>query len=88
MIEQSTHLEKGSPHLSRFQKDWRLIAIEHAQKLSEDELMFTGPVTLSKSDFLKLREQLVQNIKDFLKVVHPSEAEEIACLNIDWFWVK
>jgi uncharacterized protein (TIGR02147 family) len=88
MGRQSTHLEKGSPHLLRFQADWRLKAIQSAESLTDEELMFTGPVSLSKSDFKMLREQLVQTIKSFLETVHASPAEEIACLNVDWIWIR
>lgn len=88
MGEQSLHLEKGSPHLLRFQADWRMKSIQAAEDLSDEELMFTGPVSLSKDDFKKLREEMVQFIKKFLETVHASSAEEVACLNIDWFWVR
>lgn len=88
MGRQSTHLEKSSPHLLRFQTDWRMKTIQAAESLSEQELLFTGPVSLSKADFKKLREEIVQFIKQFLDTVHASPAEEIACLNIDWFWVR
>ncbi len=30
---------------------------------------------------------MVVFIKDFLARVHESEAEEIACLNLDFFWI-
>lgn len=88
MGRQSTHLEKDSPHLLRFQTDWRMKSIQAAENLTEEELLFTGPVSLSKADFKKLREEVVQFIKQFLDTVHASPAEEIACLNIDWYWVR
>lgn len=84
----NTHLEKESPHLLRFQTDWRLKALQAAETLTDEELLFTGPVSLSKADFKLLREELVQVIKRFLDVVQPSPAQEIACLNIDWFWIR
>lgn len=88
MGQQSTHLEKGSPHLLRFQTDWRMKGIYAAEGLSEEELLFTGPVSLSKADFKKLREEMIKFINSFLETVHASQAEEIACLNIDWFWIR
>ena len=81
-------LEKGSTHLIRHQTDWRIKSIQAGEDLSEKELMFTCPVSLSKKDFEKLREEIVQFIKKFLDTVHQSPAEEIACLNMDWFWIR
>jgi uncharacterized protein (TIGR02147 family) len=86
MGEQNTHLERSSPHLIRFQTDWRMRAIQKGEKLSEQEMMFTGPVSLSKKDFKILREKIVLFIKDYLEIVRDSPAEEVACLNIDFFW--
>jgi hypothetical protein len=88
MSAQTMHLEKTSPHLLRFQTDWRMRALQRGETLSESELMFTAPVSLSKKDFDLLREETILFIKSFLKTVHASPAEEIACLNIDFFWIK
>lgn len=63
-------------------------AISRGEELSESELMFTGPVSLSKKDFEILREETIAFIKSFLDRVHASPAEEIACLNLDFFWIK
>lgn len=88
MGPQKIHLEKGSPHLLRFQTDWRMRAISRGEDLSDNELLFTAPVSLAKEDFEKLREEMIIFIKKFLDTVHASPAEEIACLNLDFFWFK
>jgi len=85
---QKTHLEEGSPHLPRHHANWRLSAMNRSQDLEKTELMYTAPVSLSKKDFDILREDMVVFIKKFLEKVHASPAEEIACLNIDFFWIK
>ncbi len=85
---QSTHLEQGSPHMLKHHSNWRIRAIRQSEELSETELMYTANVSLSKKDFEKLREKMVGFLKDFLTVVHDSPAEEIACLNLDFFWIK
>ncbi len=87
MGTQSTHLEFGSPHLFRHHSNWRVKAISRSERLSDKELMYTAPVSLSKEDFEELREKMVVFIQDFLKTVHASPAEEVACLNLDFFWV-
>lgn len=88
MTSQSTHLESTSPHLLKHHSNWHIKAIEAAERLSEKELMYTAQVSLSKDDFSILREEMVKFIRSFLDKVHSSPAEEIANLNIDWFWIK
>lgn len=88
MGQQKIHLEKSSPHLVRFQTDWRMKAINRGEDLTDSELMFTAPISLSKEDFEILRERTIEFIKHFLDTVHSSPAEEIACMNLDFFWVK
>lgn len=86
--DQSTHLEFGSPHLARHLSNWRLRSIQQSENLTQKELMYTAPVSLSKDDFELLREEMVEFIKKFLEKVHASPAEEIACFNMDFFWIK
>ncbi|MGZ6442070.1 MAG: DUF4423 domain-containing protein [Pseudobdellovibrionaceae bacterium] len=88
MGTQSTHLESSSPHIHKHHSNWRIRAIQASENLSDEELMYTVNVSLSKADFIVLREELVTLIKSFLKKVHDSPAEEIACLNLDWFWIR
>jgi uncharacterized protein (TIGR02147 family) len=85
---QSTHLEHGSHNLLRHHSNWRVRAIRQSEDLTDQELMYTAPVSLSKSDFESLREEMVGFIKKFLTKVHASPAEDIACFNLDFFWIK
>jgi uncharacterized protein (TIGR02147 family) len=85
---QSTHLEAGSPYLLKHHINWRLRAIQVSEELKEEELMYTVNVSLAKKDFGLLREEMVQFIKKFLDRIHPSPSEEIATLNLDWFWIR
>lgn len=50
--------------------------------------MYTVQVSLSREDFSQLRESMVRFIKEFLKTVHASPAEEIANFNLDFFWIE
>jgi len=88
MGTQSTHLEQGSPHLPKHLSNWRVRAMRRSEDLEESELMYSAPVSLSKKDFESLREEMVAFIKSFLAKVHASPAEEVACLNLDFFWIK
>lgn len=87
MAVQSTFLEQGSPHLHKHHTNWRLKAVQKSSLLLDKELMFTYPCSLSRDDFQKIREQVLQLIKSVSKTVKDSPAEDIACLNIDLFWI-
>ncbi len=88
MGPQSIHLERGSTFLGKHHINWRVKAIQRSEDLNADELMFTSPISLSKKDFSILREQIMGLIKTASDRVEKSPAEEIACLNLDLFWIK
>lgn len=84
---QYTHLGKGSPYLNRHHANWRIKALQKIDHLTDQELMYTAPFSISEKDFNVLREQMVAVIQDFLKTVKASEGETVACLNLDLFKV-
>jgi hypothetical protein len=84
---QRTHLDANSAHRTRHQINWRLLAIQHCENISDEELMYSASVSLSKTDFNSLREEMVEFIKKFLEKVQSSKEEEIACFNLDFFWI-
>jgi uncharacterized protein (TIGR02147 family) len=84
---QSTFVEKGSPYLLKHHSNWRVKAIQKSESLADSEMMYTGQVSLSKEDFERIRETLSDALKDIMKTVKDSPADEVACLNIDWFWL-
>ena len=51
---QHIHLEYGSPYLSRHHMNWRVRSLERIDDLTDEELMFTSPFSVSKKDFLKI----------------------------------
>jgi uncharacterized protein (TIGR02147 family) len=83
-----THLEKKSPLLIKHHTNWRMKAIQAAEKLSDDELMYTANFSISRKDFAVIREELMQTIQRFLKIAEKSPADDIAQFNIDLFWIK
>jgi len=71
--------------VTRHHANWRLKALGRHEHLSERELAYTVPVSISKADQKVLREMLIQTIVKFQETVTASEPSEIlACLNIDW----
>ncbi len=85
---QSTHIGTDSPHLIKHHSNWRMKAASASENLSNDELMFTTNVSLSHKDFKVLREEMAQFVNQFLKKIEPSPPEEMACFNMDFFWIR
>ncbi len=79
-----THLSQDSPFVNIHRRNWRLKAIEHLGKKKEG-LYYSSAVSLSQSDKKWIHEKLLDTISQVSKRVGPSEEEELACLNIDWF---
>ena len=85
---QSTFVERGSPYLLKHHSNWRVKAIQKSESISENELMYSGQFSLSKKDFEALRERLAKFLQEANLIVKESNAEDLACLNIDWFWLE
>jgi uncharacterized protein (TIGR02147 family) len=87
MGTQSTMVGQGSPYLIKHHTNWRVKAIQRAENLQDEEMMYSGQFSLSRRDFEGLRETFAQLLKSTNEVVMKSPAEEVACLNLDWFWL-
>lgn len=85
---QHTHIERGSPFLSKHHQNWRIRALEQTERTTDRELQFTGPVSISRKDFDSVRELLVEVIAKSIDKVKASDPEDVACLLIDWFWLE
>jgi len=86
---QMTHLEADSPLVARHHGNWRIKAMErHPVLAPEEELSYTAPMTLSKSDIARVRTLIADLVQKTDEIVGPSPSEKLFCLNIDWFEVK
>ena len=85
MGPKSTHLESGSPLVSRLHANWRLKAIEHYLNLGEHGFAYTGPVSIRKTDAKKIREILVKAIEETSHFSDRDDPDALYCLNLDWF---
>lgn len=88
MTEVHTHVPQGSAHLLKHHSNWRVKAIQYSEDITPEELMYTANISVSKDDFSRLREEMVQFIKRFVDTVQKSEAEEIATFQMDFLWIK
>lgn len=88
MGPQSTHLAATSPFVTKHHTNWRVQALQRAQDLTTEELMMSAPMSLSREDFDRLREKMVGFVKEVFAEVKESKSEDVACFNLDFFWVK
>jgi hypothetical protein len=51
----------------------------------EEDLFYTCPMSLSTEAFEHIRKLLPSVIQQVLKVVGPSDSQQVACFNIDFF---
>lgn len=79
------HLKKDSPLISKHHGNWRVNAMNRHASLSEEELAFSAPLTISKADAEKVKAILLKLTEDLGKTVTTTNPEEVYCLNFDWF---
>lgn len=79
------HIPNESPLVVKHHTNWRMKAIQKMDTRSEEELFFTAPMSISLKDFDRIRERINVLIKEAVDIAKDSPAEEIVCLNIDFF---
>ncbi len=82
---QKTLIEKGTPLFTKHAANWRVQSILQMEQYSKDDLFLTSPMSLSIEDYKIIQEQIIQFMRQVSERVKPSKAEELACLNIDFF---
>jgi hypothetical protein len=60
-------------------------AVQRLDNRESVELFFTAPMSIAKRDFEVIRERINVAIKDIVDVAKDSPAEDVVCLNIDFF---
>lgn len=78
------HLDKQSPHLKQHHINWRIKSIQSLDNPDDANLNFTAPLSLSKKDFEKMREELVNYIQKLSTVVEKTDPEEVYVVNLDF----
>jgi uncharacterized protein (TIGR02147 family) len=85
---QRTFLEKDHPMIKCHHTNWRQKALNQFEELTDDEMMFTTTLSLSRNDFNAIREHLAQVVKKTSDIMKETNPEEIVCLGIDFFVVR
>jgi uncharacterized protein (TIGR02147 family) len=85
MNEDHVHVPNESLYVVKHHINWRMKSIQKMDARTEKELFFTGPMSIAAKDFDVIREKLAKLIKDVVDIAKKSDAEEVVCLNIDFF---
>jgi len=81
------HLPRDSHLTTTNHFNWRNRAIEHAQTTKEQGIHYTAVHSLSKKDFERIKQLLLESLDKSRGIVGPSKEEEIACMTLDWFLI-
>ncbi|OQW55059.1 MAG: hypothetical protein A4S09_17160 [Proteobacteria bacterium SG_bin7] len=85
MGQNSIYISNDSPLVVKHHSNWRMKAIQKMDIRQKKELFYTSPMSISEADFEKIRELILKNIEESQKIAHASPAEDVFCLNIDFF---
>ncbi len=85
MGQNTIYISNDSPLVVKHHTNWRMKAIQKMDTRQSNELFYTSPMSMSAADFEKIRELLLKNIESSQKIAQDSGAEEVFCLNIDFF---
>lgn len=85
MGPQRTHLAAESPFVSKHHINWRLRAFDNYNRMKKEDISFTGPLSIAKKDAAVIREKITKFIQELSETVKASEADQLYCLNVDWF---
>ncbi len=78
-------LKGDSPLIVQHHQNWRMQAIESFTNSHKENLHFSSVYTLSREDFVKIKEKLLTHIQEVREVVKPSREEELCVFNVDFF---
>ncbi|MGZ3740564.1 MAG: DUF4423 domain-containing protein, partial [Bdellovibrionota bacterium] len=78
-------LEKGSPLISKLHQNWRLRSLVQVDQAKEEDLHYSTVVTLSESDFRKIKESLLQTIEAARETIRKSPEEKLCSFCVDFY---
>ncbi|MCB9085341.1 MAG: TIGR02147 family protein [Bdellovibrionaceae bacterium] len=80
-----THLESSSPLIQHHHRNWRLKAFQGMESEDNRNLFYSGPMSMSHEAYDTVRELLVELLSQVRNQAEKSQAETLACLNLDLF---
>lgn len=84
LLAKRTHLPASSPLVAAHHRNWRAQVMSRYEAMSRRDFAFTAPISVSRADFLRIRELLVETVAAVSRIVEPSECEVLGVFNLDW----
>jgi uncharacterized protein (TIGR02147 family) len=81
------HLSKKSSLIGLHHNNWRARAVLAAQSPLDDGIHYTVVQSVSQSDYIKIKQILLDTVDEYMKTAGPSNEEELVCFCLDWFRV-
>ncbi len=83
--ETQIRLGKDSHHILKHHTNWRVKALESLEREDLHDLHYSGAVSLSEKDVLRIKNLLLEQLKENLKIIGESKEEKLYGLNIDFY---
>lgn len=85
------HLDRASPFIISHHRNWRVKAMTAIESIEDStdvqNLHYSGVVTISHEDFIRVREILSIALKNSVDVIRDSKDETLASIGIDFFGI-
>lgn len=78
-------LGNNSPNIVKHHANWRNHCISALEAESIRDLHYSGVVSLSEKDAIKIKDQTLRFIQESLKTIRSSREESVYCFTIDFF---
>lgn len=79
------HLSRDSIFIQRHHINWRSQSLQSVEKNIPTDLHYSTVFAISRSDFDKIKDTLVQAIESARKIIGPSDSEEVCAIALDFF---
>ena len=83
--ESQIRIGKDSHHILKHHTNWRIKAMESLENETPEDLHYSGVVSLSEKDVIRIKNLLLEQLKENLKIISDSKEERLFGLNIDFF---
>jgi hypothetical protein len=80
-----TMINRDSPFVNNHRRNWRLKALENLTSPQGDAIHMSAPFSLSLDNYEFVHREILAFIDRISKEIQVGTAEEVACLNVDWF---
>lgn len=74
-----------SSHIQKHHSNWRNQAVDSLDREDLYDLHYSAVFSLSQSDIRKLKDKMLENIKEYVSVIRESKEEEVYSLCLDFF---